>query len=310
MPRDREPFPCGRRRVNFHTRPLVMGILNVTPDSFSDGGRSLHADAAVRRAGQLAAEGADLIDVGGESTRPGSQPVPVEEELRRVVPVIRMLAGRVRVPVSVDTSKAEVASQALDAGASMVNDVTALRGDPRMASVIARARVPVILMHMRGTPRTMQRAPRYHDVVADVNAFLVDAMHRAEAAGIARERILLDPGLGFGKTVAHNLLLLRHLDELVALGRPVVVGPSRKSFIGRVLVAPPARRVPARSDERLSGTLACVAMAAEQGAHVVRVHDVKATVQFLTMWRAIHDAAGREHRPRRDRAPSPSLASA
>jgi len=299
-------------------RPLVMGVLNVTPDSFSDGGRYLRPDAAIRRAEQLAAEGADLIDIGGESTRPGSQPVPLEEELRRVVPVIRTLAGRVRVPISIDTSKAEVARQAVEHGAAMVNDVTALHGDPRMAEVVARAKVPVILMHMRGTPRTMQRAPRYRDVVAEVRTFLADARRRAEHAGIPRERILLDPGLGFGKTVAHNLLLLRHLDELVALGQPVVIGPSRKSFIGRTLeaevVAPPARRdtsspawsVPARSDERLAGTLACVAAAARQGVHIVRVHDVKAAVQFLTMWSAIHDETRREHRPRRHRAPSPA----
>ena len=313
MPRDR-------------AHPLVMGVLNVTPDSFSDGGRYLSTDAAIRRAEQLAAEGADLIDLGGESTRPGSRSVSVEEELRRVIPVIRGLAGRVRVPMSIDTSKAEVAHRALEAGAVMVNDVTALRGDPRMAAGVARARVPVILMHMRGTPRTMQCAPRYHDVVAEVRTFLTDARRRAEQAGIAREHILLDPGLGFGKTVAHNLLLLRHLDTLVALGQPIVIGPSRKSFIGRVLVvevvAPPARRdtsspawtVPARSEaiveERLAGTLACVAMAAQHQAHIVRVHDVKATVQFLRMWRAIADAAGREHRPRRHRAPSPARCAA
>lgn len=305
-------------RLNVRTRPLVMGVLNVTPDSFSDGGRDFSPDAALRRAEQLAAEGADLIDIGGESTRPGSQPVPLEEELRRVVPVIRTLAGRVRVPISIDTSKAEVARQAVEHGAAMVNDVTALRGDPRMAAVVARAKVPVILMHMRGTPRTMQRAPRYRDVVAEVRAFLADARRRAEHAGILRKRILLDPGLGFGKTVAHNLLLLRHLDELAALGQPVVIGPSRKSFIGRILVAPPARRdtsspawtVPARSEaiieERLAGTLACVAAAARHGVRIVRVHDVKATVQFLKMWSAIEDATRGQHRPRRHRAPSPS----
>ena len=289
MPRDR-------------AHPLVMGVLNVTPDSFSDGGRYLRTDAAIRRAEQLAAEGADLIDLGGESTRPGSRSVSVEEELRRVIPVIRGLAGRVRVPMSIDTSKAEVAHRALEAGAVMVNDVTALRGDPRMAAVVARARVPVILMHMRGTPRTMQCAPRYHDVVAEVRTFLTDARRRAEQAGIAREHILLDPGLGFGKTVAHNLRLLQHLDTLVALGQPIVIGPSRKSFIGRVLDV--------EVDERLAGTLACVAMAAQHQAHIVRVHDVKATVQFLRMWRAIADAAGREHRPRRHRAPSPARCAA
>ncbi len=309
MPRDR-------------AHPLVMGVLNVTPDSFSDGGRYLRTDAAIRRAEQLAAEGADLIDLGGESTRPGSRSVSVEEELRRVIPVIRRLAGRVRVPMSIDTSKAEVAHRALEAGAVMVNDVTALRGDPRMAEVLARARVPVILMHMRGTPRTMQARPRYRDVVSDVQGFLAEAIARAERAGIASDSILIDPGLGFGKTVAHNLRLLQQLHVLQSLGKPIVVGASRKSFIGRTLVAPPARRdtsspawtVPARSaagvEERLPGSLACAVWAAQQGAHVVRVHDVKATVQFLRMWRAIADAAGREHRPRRHRAPSPARCAA
>ena len=306
----------------FQRRPLVMGILNVTPDSFSDGGRYLSPDAAIRRAEQFVSEGADWIDIGGESTRPGSQPVPLEEELRRVIPVIRALAGRVRVPISIDTSKAEVARRAVEHGAAMVNDVTALRGDPRMAAVVARAKVPVILMHMRGTPRTMQRAPRYHDVVAEVRTFLADARRRAEQAGIPRERILLDPGLGFGKTVTHNLLLLRHLDELVALGQPVVLGPSRKSFIGRILVAPPARRdtsspawtVPARSEaiveERLAGTLACVAAAARHGVQIVRVHDVKPAVQFLRTWSAIEDATRGQRRPRRHRAPSPARCAA
>ena len=296
-------IPCGRFRLTLRGGPLVMGIVNVTPDSFSDGGRFVGPAEAVRHAQRLVDEGADLIDVGGESTRPGAAPVEVEEEARRVVPVIRALAKRLAVPVSVDTSKAAVAQRAIDAGASLVNDVTALRGDPQMAQIVAKARVSVILMHRRGTPQTMQQAPRYQDVVGEVQRFLAQASRRAQGAGIRSDRILLDPGLGFGKTVRHNLLLLRHLDALAALGQPVVIGPSRKSFIGRV-VAPPARRdtsspertLPARSldaevSQRLNGTLACVAYAMRQGAAMVRVHDVKATVQFIRMWNAIEDAS-------------------
>ena len=264
-------------------RPAVMGILNVTPDSFSDGGRYVSAANAVHRALQLVEAGADVIDIGGESTRPGSAPVSLREELRRVIPVIRQLRRRTRVPISIDTSKAEVARQALAAGASIVNDITALRGDPAMADVVSRARVPVILMHMRGTPRTMQRAPRYRDVVAEVSAWLRDAVRRARAAGIARSRIWIDPGLGFGKTARHNLLLMRHLKALKRLGQPIVLGPSRKSFIGRATGAPVA--------ERLPGTLTCLAQAAIHGIDMVRVHDVAETVQFLTMWSAIAHAA-------------------
>ena len=260
-----------------------MGILNVTPDSFSDGGAFLNPDDAIRHAEQMARDGADVIDVGGESARPGATPVSVEEELRRVVPVIRALAKRLNVPVSIDTSKAAVARGAIEAGASLVNDISALRGDPTMGAVIARARVPVILMHMRGNPRMMQRSPRYRDVVGEVTTFLLEAVQRAEASGIRPDRILVDPGLGFGKTVTHNLLLLRQLEELVALGKPVVIGPSRKSFIGHVLEAD--------AQERLAGTLACVACAIMRQVHMVRVHDVKPTVQFLTMWGAIEDAS-------------------
>ena len=275
-----------------------MGILNVTPDSFSDGGRCLEPADAIRHAERMVAEGADVIDIGGESTRPGARPVAPEEEQRRVIPVIEALAKRVPVPLSIDTSKAEVARCALDAGASMVNDVTALRGDPNMAAVIARARVPVILMHMLGTPRRMQRRPRYREVVTDVNAFLAEAIQRAERAGISSERILLDPGLGFGKTLAHNLLLLRHLDQLLALGKPVVIGPSRKSFIGRVLGT--------EVHERLAGTLACIGAATQRGAVMVRVHEVKPVIEFLTMGAAIADAAGSQRRSRRHGAPGPA----
>ncbi|MBI2885431.1 MAG: dihydropteroate synthase [Candidatus Omnitrophica bacterium] len=256
-----------------------MGILNVTPDSFSDGGRYARLDAAVRRAEAMVEEGAALIDIGGESTRPGAAPVTEAEELARVLPVIRRVAKRLSVPISIDTSKAEVARQAVDAGAGLVNDVTALRGDPAMAAVVANARVPVILMHMRGTPRTMQRHPRYRNVTEDVRRFLLEASRRAIAAGIPASRILIDPGLGFGKTVAHNLQLLQHLDVLADLGMPVVIGPSRKAFLGRVLGA--------EVNDRLPGTLACVAAAAARGGRIVRVHDVKPAVDFLRMLSAI-----------------------
>ena len=256
-----------------------MGVLNVTPDSFSDGGAFQDPDAAVQRGIRMASDGADLIDVGGESTRPGSQPVPLEEELRRVLPVIRHLAKAVRIPLSIDTSKADVAAQALEAGASIINDVTALRGDPAMAGVVARSRAAVILMHMRGTPQTMQRRPRYRDVVSDVSAFLLEAARQAQEAGVDRSRILMDPGLGFGKTVAHNLALLRGLPRLVSLGFPVVVGPSRKSFIGALLDADVSNR--------LGGTLACVAYAQRHGAQIVRVHDVQPAAQLVRILEAL-----------------------
>lgn len=256
-----------------------MGILNVTPDSFSDGGRYFGTAAAVARGIAMAEQGADLLDVGGESTRPGAPAVPLEEELARVVPVIAELARRVRIPISVDTSKAAVAEQAIGAGASIINDVTALRGDPGMARLAAASRAGLILMHMRGTPRTMQRAPRYGDAVEEIGRFLLEAAARAEHAGVDRRRILIDPGLGFGKTLTHNLQLLARLHALVATGYPVVLGASRKSFIGKVMGA--------ATEDRLAGSLACAAVAAEAGVHVVRVHDVRETAQLLGVLRAI-----------------------
>ena len=275
-------IPGATRSLHYRARPLVMGILNVTPDSFSDGGTYRDPESAVARGIQMAAEGADVIDVGGESTRPGSAGVLLEEELRRVIPVIAQLAARVRIPLSIDTAKAEVARQAVEAGASLVNDVTALQADPDMARVVARNKAAVILMHMRGTPRSMQRAPRYRDVVRDVATSLLDAVDRAQLAGIDRSRILIDPGLGFGKTLRHNLELMNQLQQFVELGVPVVVGPSRKSFIGATLNVD--------VQDRPAGTLACVAMAQRAGVHVVRVHDVRPTVQFLHMLQAIEEA--------------------
>jgi dihydropteroate synthase len=251
-----------------------MGIVNVTPDSFSDGGRYLDPEAAVAHGLELVAGGAQILDVGGESTRPGAAPVTVEEELRRVLPVIAGLApARQQAQLSVDTSKAVVAAEAIRRGATMVNDVTALRGDPDMARVIAETGADCCLMHMLGVPRTMQIDPRYDDVVDEVKAFLEERLAFAVAAGISEERIILDPGIGFGKTVAHNLELLARLDELVTIGRPVMVGPSRKGFLGRLTGRP--------VNDRLAGTIAACVVAYGHGARVFRVHDVAPVADAL-----------------------------
>jgi dihydropteroate synthase len=252
-----------------------MGVLNVTPDSFSDGGLFLAPEAAVAHGRQLASEGADLVDVGGESTRPGSKPVPAEEELRRVLPVVEELASAIEPPISIDTSKAAVAKAALSAGASFVNDVSALRGDPAMAAVVAEAGVDLCLMHMKGEPRTMQDDPRYEDVVSEVKAFLEERLDCAVRQGIPEARIWLDPGIGFGKSLEHNLELLRRLGEIVAIGCPVVVGASRKRFIGALTGRP--------ESERLAGSLAAAVAAYERGARMVRVHDVAATKDALAV---------------------------
>jgi len=257
-------------------RPAVMGVLNVTPDSFSDGGVFFETDRAVDAGLRMTDEGADLIDVGGESTRPGASPVDQDEERRRVVPVIERLAGR-GIVVSIDTSKATVARAALDGGAQVVNDVTAF-ADPEMAGVCAVSECSLCLMHMQGEPRTMQEAPRYDDVVADVKAFLVERAEAAQQAGIARDRIWIDPGIGFGKTLAHNLSLLARIDEFVATGYPVLIGVSRKSFIGKILGGLPA-------DQRLEGTLAVQVLAQAAGARILRAHDV------LQVRRAVETAA-------------------
>ena len=256
----------------------LMGVVNVTPDSFSDGGLYLDREAAVRHGLELAAAGAEILDVGGESTRPGAEPVGEEEELRRVVPVVHGLSGSPS-RLSVDTSKAAVAAAALDAGAEIVNDVTALRGDSEMAPLCAERGATVVLMHMLGEPRTMQEDPRYDDVVVAVKEFLAERLEVATAAGIAEERIWLDPGIGFGKTAAHNMELLRRLGELRELGRPLVVGTSRKSFIGKVDGSPAGRR--------LGGTIASSVLAAAEGADVLRVHDVAEVGQALRLATAI-----------------------
>ena len=256
-------------------RPSVMGVLNVTPDSFSDGGVHLDPDVAATTARRMFEDGAAIVDVGGESTRPGSDGVAVEEELARVVPVLERLGGEV--PVSIDTAKAEVARVALERGAILVNDVTALRGDPELAGVVADAGAYLCLMHLQGEPRTMQVEPRYSDVVSEVAAFLEERLAFAVAAGIGEERICLDPGIGFGKTVEHNLELVRRLDVLLALGRPVLVGYSRKSSL-RTLTG---------SDDLLGASIAAAVAAFERGASILRVHDVKPTVDALTVAGAI-----------------------
>jgi dihydropteroate synthase len=263
-------------------RTLVMGILNVTPDSFSDGGRFFALERAVEHARRLTAEGADILDIGGESSRPGAQPVPEEEELRRVVPVIRAIRQESAVPISVDTYKAAVAEAALEAGANIVNDISALRFDPRMVTVVARARVPVVLMHMLGEPRTMQQNPVYTDVVREIKEFLAERIAFARAHGI--ERILIDPGIGFGKTVEHNIEILRRLGELRGLGCPLLIGTSRKSFIGR-LGSTTAEPLPIH--ERLEGTIASTVIAVLNGAQIVRVHDVAPMKRALAIVDAV-----------------------
>lgn len=269
------------RSLDLRRRPQVMGVLNVTPDSFSDGGAYLAVDRAIAQARRLAEEGAAVIDVGGESTRPGAADVPVKEELRRVIPVIEAIVAELPVVVSVDTSKPQVMRAAVAAGAGLINDVRALRAPGALAAA-AELGVPVCLMHMQGEPRTMQQTPQYGDVVAEVAAFLRERAMACEAAGIPREHLLLDPGIGFGKTVAHNLSLLKHLDVLGAEGLPMVLGVSRKSFIGAVLDRPVERR--------LYGSLAVAALGAWQGVALLRVHDVAATVEVVAMCQAVLDA--------------------
>jgi dihydropteroate synthase len=264
--------------------PVLVGVLNVTPDSFSDGGDFLAPARAAARAAAMLDEGAQIIDVGGESTRPGSDPLPTEEEIRRVVPVIqKIVAERPDAIVSIDTYRAATAEAALEAGARMVNEVTALRGDPHLTEIVAGARCPVILMHMLGEPKTMQRDPRYGDVVREVRDFLAGRAGHAIAAGVDEENVILDPGIGFGKTLEHNLALLNHLDALVELGFPVLIGTSRKSFIGKITGVEEAR-------DRVPGTLASTVLAYERGATFFRVHDVRANREALAVARAVLNA--------------------
>jgi dihydropteroate synthase len=270
---------CGGRSFDCSERTLLMGVVNVTPDSFSDGGRFLDPDAAVKHALRMVEDGADILDVGGESTRPGSDPVSAEQELARVVRVIQRLVKEAPgTPVSVDTRKAEVAGGALDAGATIVNDVSA-GSDPEMFPLVRDSGAGMVLMHMKGEPKTMQEAPTYADVVAEVKEFLRERLEAAVFEGIGPERLSVDPGIGFGKTLEHNLELMRHLDSLFDLERPVLVGPSRKSFIGNILDVPP--------DERMEGTAGAVSWLVGRGAHVVRVHDVREMVRVVRVVEAI-----------------------
>jgi dihydropteroate synthase len=266
-------------------RTLVMGVLNVTPDSFSDGGAFLDSQAAVARALELERDGADILDIGGESTRPTALPVSAREELSRILPLFEALRGKLRIPISVDTQKSEVAEAALAAGAEIVNDISALRTDPRLAGVARQAGAPVILMHMRGTPRTMQRGPFARNVIRDVMTGLREALARARRAGLAKSQILLDPGIGFGKSHEQNFEILARLPEFARLGCPIVIGTSRKGFLGKALAKPGEPPLP--PGERLLGTAATVTASILGGAHIVRVHDVAEIARVVRVADAI-----------------------
>lgn len=275
-------WPGGR--LDMTGRTLVMAVLNVTPDSFSDGGRFADSERAVRHGLELAEGGADVLDVGGQSTRPGSEPAGAEAEAERVVPVIRELAKRVSVPISIDTTESAVAEAALEAGASIINDISALRFDPQMASLAADREVPVVLMHMQGTPATMQIAPHYEDVRGEVKAFLLERMQYAASQGVDPQRIILDVGIGFGKRLEHNLDLLAHIDDFFELGRPVLVGHSRKGFLGHLLEI--------EVTERDAASLAVSAYLAGKGVHIVRVHQSKETRQAVGLIQRLKATAG------------------
>ena len=271
-------------------RTCIMGVVNVTPDSFSDGGKFFDTDVAIAQGEKLAADGADILDIGGESTRPFSDPVPVEEEIRRVVPVIEQLARRVSIPISIDTTKAAVARPALDAGASIINDVAALRFDPGLADLAVEYETPLILMHMLGEPKSMQVSPDYDNLIDDIRTFLEDAVNRAVELGVPRSMIIVDPGVGFGKTVTHNLLLLKHVQTFASLDLPVLIGPSRKAFIRKILKQ--AHEEDIRPDLPLveTGTQAAVAAAVLNGAHIIRVHDVANTIPTVKILDVLRDA--------------------
>jgi dihydropteroate synthase len=277
---------CREEDLRLGERTVVMGVLNVTPDSFSDGGFFFQQTKAIEHGLRMAEEGADIIDIGGESSRPGSDAVSLDEELRRVIPVIEGLASRLEIPISVDTYKAEVAEQAIEAGAQMINDISGLTFDPRMPAVAARYDTPLIIMHIKGTPKTMQEAPCYDDVMGEIIASLRAGIERAERAGVDPHQMVVDPGIGFGKRIQDNLVILNHLDELAILERPILIGTSRKSFIGAVLDQ--------EVDQRMIGTLATVAVCALKGAHIVRVHDVAPIRQATAMVDAIIDPRGWE----------------
>jgi dihydropteroate synthase len=271
---------CRGKVLDLGSRTHIMGILNVTPDSFSDGGRYADAERALAHARDMAAAGADIIDIGGESTRPGAVPVTEEEELHRIIPLIKRLSAELSIPISVDTYKSSVAKKAIEAGAAIVNDISGLRFSPDMAEVASDSGVAVVIMHIKGTPRNMQQSPVYDDVIAEVLSYLEEGIEIAVKAGVDREKILIDPGIGFGKTLQHNLIILNRLEELRALGRPILLGPSRKKFIGTILGIP-------APEQRVDGTAATVALGIERGARVLRVHDVARMAQVAKTTDAI-----------------------
>jgi dihydropteroate synthase len=281
---------CGKFHLDLGSRSCIMGILNVTPDSFSDGGAFNEYDTAVARGIRLAEQGAHILDIGGESTRPFSKPVSVQEEIDRVVPVIDALSKKIPIPISIDTVKAPVARAALDAGAAMINDISAFEMDPDMADVAARSQVPVVLMHMKGTPETMQTDPVYDDLMQEISDYLSARAQYAMSKGIEKSNIILDPGIGFGKTVHHNLVLIQCLEAIVALGFPVLMGPSRKSFIRNLLHLNRASDDPDSAEQIETGTLAAVGACLARGAHILRVHDVHRAVAFTRIFDAVRNA--------------------
>jgi len=279
----------GKHRLILGKRTCIMGIVNVTPDSFSDGGKFFTLDAAVAQGQKLFEEGADILDIGGESTRPFSDEVSDEEEIRRVIPVIENLAARISIPISIDTTKAGVARRAIQAGASIINDVSALRLDHGIADVAAEYDVPVVLMHMLGTPKTMQTDPVYDDLIKEIKEFLKNAMDYAESKGISKSKIIIDPGIGFGKTVEHNLLLIKHLHEFKTLDVPILIGPSRKAFIRNILKDKTVKNINPDLAVVETGTQASVAAAVLSGAHMVRVHNVANTRTTLKIIDAVNN---------------------
>jgi dihydropteroate synthase len=266
--------------LDFSEKTYIMGILNVTPDSFSDGGRYFDKSAAIKRAIQMSEDGADIIDIGGESTRPGSQPLAIEEELRRTLPVIEALTKEINIPISIDTYKSEVAKRALDAGAAMVNDISGLRFDPEMPKVISAYKVPVVIMHIKGLPKDMQKNPVYEALIPEIMNYLREGIRSAKESGIAEDMIIIDPGIGFGKTFEHNLEIINNLYNFTLLEKPVLVGLSRKAFIGKILGDAPA-------GERVEGTAAAIAISITNGADIIRVHDVKEMVKVAKVANAV-----------------------
>jgi len=275
---------CRRRTFHLGERTLLMGVLNITPDSFSDGGLFFDKTKAIAHGLKMVEEGADIIDIGGESTRPGSKPLGLEEELRRVLPVIEALSKETDVPISIDTYKSEVARRAIEAGAEIINDISGLHFDPELARVAAKENTPVVLMHIRGTPETMQKDVHYGSLFSEIIAYLNEGIRRVESAGVAPEQIVVDPGIGFGKTLEDNLLLIKHLSEFRILGKPILLGTSRKSFIGKILDAQP--------DQRLEGTLSSIAIGVLNGAHIIRSHDVLQAKRAIAVADAIRRAEG------------------